>query len=225
MAKKKFSNSKKTDFNSDPFNDLKGFVISDLQKEEKAVMAQKIPRQPIFGSFTDEMKMLGVKQLNDDIDTESEDSGGFLPSDHKVTTSREQTEEDVFMAAMGDLSVKFKDHFPEEDLPLAAAPKRMKQLKQGRLTPDASLDLHGFKCVDVVERLRHFLKNCQHQGWQTLLVITGKGLHSEMGEPVLRNEAERFLSGEGRKLVVEWGRAPKQYGGDGALILFLRKKK
>ena len=107
---------------------------------------------------------------------------------------------------------------------MGASSRKIKQIKQGKLIPDASLDLHGFQCVEALRKLNHFLQNGQHHGWQTLLVITGKGLHSEAGEPALRNEIERFLSAEGKKQVTEWSRAPRQYGGDGALILFLVKK-
>ncbi|MCK5914364.1 MAG: Smr/MutS family protein [Desulfuromusa sp.] len=221
--KKKNSKAKIPDFNNDPFNDLKGFVGSDPKKEDKPTAVPVSAKQKIFGSFTDEMEMLGVKQLNADLDTDAENSTYCLPADCVEASSTKKTDADIFLAAMGDLTVKFEDHLSEADSPSVAIPKRMKQLKQGRLSPEASLDLHGLKCSEVVERLRHFLENSQYHGWQTLLVITGKGLHSQDGEPVLRNEVERFLNGEGKKLIVEWGRAPKQYGGDGALVLFLRK--
>ena len=223
--KKKTTNFKKQEFNSDPFSNLKGFAISDPEVKEQKPPEQKQPHKKIFGSFAEEMEMLGVKQLNLEVDTEQELFDGQSFSDHSIVETEDQTDEELFFAAIDGFSVRFDDHLPEEGLPATkAVPRRMKQLKQGNLTPDASLDLHGCLRIDVREKLSHFLQNAQHQGWQILLVITGKGLHSENGMSILRDEVEQFLSGEGQKFVVEWGRAPRQYGGDGALILFLRKK-
>jgi len=222
--KKKVSKAKKYDFNNDPFNNLKGFVASGLEQKKQQSSPPEQSRREVIGSFADEMEMLGVRQLDKDIDLEEETPDSFLPVDNIVEKSKGQTDEELFLTAMGDLPVQFKDHLPESDPQPLAVPRRMKQLKQGKLTPDASLDLHGCQRTEVEEKLRYFLKNAQHQGWLTLLVITGKGLHSDAGKPVLRDAAEQFFSGEGKKLIAEWGRATKQYGGDGALILFLRKK-
>ena len=167
------------------------------------------------------MKLLGVQQLNQTEPIEEGELDGLTAVDNlDVDTS----EEAVFLAAMGDLKVTFADSFVTENPRPTAMAKRIKQVKQGRLTPDASLDLHGLQRVDVVEKLQYFLQNAQHHGWKTLLVITGKGLHSEDGESVLRNEVERYLSAAGKQQIVEWSRAPRQYGGDGALILFLAQK-
>ena len=222
--KKKISKPKKHDFNSDPFNNLKGFVVSGLEQKVQQSSIPEQSRRKVIGSFADEMEMLGVKQLDKGIDLEKETPDSFLPTDNIVEKSKSQTDEELFLTAMGDLPVQFKDHLPEIDPQPLAVPRRMKQLKQGKLAPDASLDLHGCQRTEVEEKLRYFLKNAQHQGWLTLLVITGKGLHSDAGKPVLRDAAEQFFSGEGKKLIAEWGRATKQYGGDGALILFLSRK-
>jgi len=224
MAKKKNnSKSKKNDFNNDPFSNLKGFAVSDLEKKAPKTISSEPPRQQMTGSFADEMAMLGVRKMNRENDMETDEVECLLPVDDVVTVIKDQTDDELFLEAMGALTVNFSDDLPDENPSPTAMPKRMKQLRQGRLTPEASLDLHGFQCAEAIEKLRHFLQNGQHYGWLTVLVITGKGLHSETGEPVLRNEVEQFLSGEGQKLIAEWGRAPKQYGGDGALILFLRK--
>ncbi|MCD6581475.1 MAG: Smr/MutS family protein, partial [Desulfuromusa sp.] len=155
---------------------------------------------------------------------EEETPDKFLPAENSAEEIINPTDKELFLTAMGNLPVRFKDHLPENNLQPLAVPRRMKQLKQAKLTPDASLDLHGCQRTEVEEKLRYFLQNAQHKDWQTLLVITGKGLHSDAGKPILRDAAELFLSGEGRKIVAEWGRATKQYGGDGALIVFLRKK-
>jgi len=221
--KKKTGNSKKNEFNNDPFSNLKGFAVSASEEKEQQSLSSEPPRQKVFGSFSAEMEMLGVRRLNGEDEIEAGSSDCLSPGDYVETTAKDQTDEELFLDAMGELTINFNDHLPEVDSPPTAMPKRMKQLKQGKLTPEASLDLHGFQRAEVADKLRYFLQNAQHHDWQTLLVITGKGLHSQDGVSILRDETEQFLSGEGKKHVVEWRRAPKQYGGDGALVLFLRK--
>ena len=53
-----------------------------------------------------------------------------------------------------------------------------------------------------------------------MVIVTGKGLHSPTG-PVLRQAIEQLLP-DLPHLVLEWGPAPRQYGGTGALVVFPR---
>ena len=221
--KKKTSKVKKYDFNNNPFNHLKGFAISGQEKPESKLMVTESVPDEVFGSFADEMNMLGVKRLSQAESVDGVELDDSVPVEETLVKEEAQSEEALFLAAMGDLTVTFEDSFVTEPPRMEATPKRIKQVKMGKLTPDASLDLHGLQCADVVDKLQHFLQKARHHSWQTLLIITGKGLHSEDGEPALRNEVERYLSAEGKKQVVEWSRAPRQYGGNGALILFLRR--
>jgi DNA-nicking Smr family endonuclease len=66
------------------------------------------------------------------------------------------------------------------------------------------------------------LEHSHHQQYKAVLLITGRGNHSA-GNPVLRGEAERILRTEGRSHVAEWAQAPRQYGGAGALVVFLKE--
>lgn len=226
MAKKKKPTMpKKQEFIRNPFSHLKGFAVSGEEVEEthkKSPSDEGAEQEVTIASFADEMAQLGVERINtsdcDDFEPRNE-----TPVPEVKQRTGEPSEEEQFLLAMGELQVDFSDKLPEENEPPIASASRMKQLKQGKLSPEATLDLHGLMRTDVVEKLAYFLQNAARQGWQTLLVITGRGLHSADGEPVLRKEAERYLAAEGRKWVTEWSRAPKQYGGDGALILFLRK--
>ncbi len=225
MAKKKKpTKSKKQEFNRSPFSNLKGFAVSgeEVEKAQKSSSSDE-EKQETYISFADEMTQLGVERIN------PPDYGDLAPREEMSTPepipqAAGQSEEEQFLRAMGELQVNFSDKLPEEDGTPVASAGRMKQLKQGKLSPEANLDLHGLMRTDVAEKLGFFLQDAERQGWQTLLVITGRGLHSVDGEPVLRKEAERYLAAEGRKWVAEWSRAPKQYGGDGALVLFLRKR-
>ena len=98
----------------------------------------------------------------------------------------------------------------------------MRQLRKGRLRPEATLDLHGCYREEARKKVRNFLESRQRQGMKTVLIITGRGLRSKNGESVIRSDIEAYLRTRAKAWVVEWGRAPKQYGGDGALVVFLR---
>ena len=167
--------------------------------------------------------MLGVEQLNLDSEEVDEFPDDFLEICPLVETE-DPTDAEIFLSAMGDLSVNFTDCLTVDDDQPLAEPRRLKQLKRGKLVPDASLDLHGCNRSEAAQKLIHFLDDSIYQGRKTVLVITGKGLHSEDGAPILRDEVEAFLADKGKTFVTEWGRAPKQYGGSGALVLFLRNK-
>lgn len=216
MSKKKpVSEPQKKECRRRPFSDLKGFAVSAAEQEpEDKTTSTTAGSESAGGTFAEEMALLGVAQFN--------------PADElspgPAAQSAVQREEAEFLRAMGELQVSFSDRLPAEDEPPTASARRLKQLRQGRLVPEATLDLHGLKRADVAGKLQFFLQDSVRQGNRTLLVVTGRGLHSVDGEPVLRTEAERYLAAEGRKWVAEWGRAPKQYGGAGALVLFLRRQ-
>ena len=123
--------------------------------------------------------------------------------------------------AVGRVEKIFKDEWPEDRSSKRAVPRRMKQVERGQIMPEVTLDLHGLSVESATEKLTYFLQDAVYQGFQTVLIVTGKGLHSSDG-PVLRQAMETLLN-ELREQVVEWGVAPKRYGGSGALVVFLRK--
>ena len=97
----------------------------------------------------------------------------------------------------------------------------MRQLRRGQLVPEDQLDLHGLHRHEALEKVRFFLEDAAYHGRRTVLIVTGRGQHSAEG-PVLREAVARYLREEQGGQVLEWGVAPKNYGGDGALVVFLR---
>lgn len=222
MSKKKSPVNNKKEFKSDPFGNLKGLAGSKRVDVNPKIVAPKESSPEIYGTFADEMTLLGVERI-----TASNDSEDVIVAPTMcLAADQGQTEDEIFLAAMDAFPVSFEDHLPKDqsNAVVAPPPRRIKQLKRGNIVPDATLDLHGCVRADVNEKLSNFIQNGQHNRWSTLLVITGKGLHSHDGEAILRDEAESFLLNAGKSSVAEWGRAPKQYGGSGALVLFLRKQ-
>lgn len=209
---------------ANPFTTLKGFVVQGGKTPEKASPQPKpkatVPspaEEPV--RFEEAMAQIGVVPLTDRPPTP--EPPPIAP--RIAQPSVPQTDEEQFLAALGPLDVRFSDNLPEEDeatMPQAQS-RRLRQLRRGKLAPEASLDLHGLTRAEVAHRLRYFLEDCQHHRRTTVLIVTGRGNHS-VGEPVLRSEVERFLQGEGRTWVAEWARAPRPYGGEGALVVFLK---
>ena len=127
---------------------------------------------------------------------------------------------DEFLAALEQVDPAAALDEPEENLPQQAKPRRLKQLEKGMLKPAEVLDLHGLTREEAVNRTGAFLGHAARQGWAAVVIVTGKGLHSQTG-PVLRQAVEQLLANS-PQFVLEWARAPRQYGGAGALVVFLR---
>ena len=108
------------------------------------------------------------------------------------------------------------------------------KLRRGQLTPGARIDLHG-KTESAAHRALHlFLVRAQNDDVRLALVITGVGnpqAHEGaewMRTPhgVLKEMVPRWLNEkEFAALTSGWARAHRRHGGDGALYVYLRKRK
>lgn len=228
MGDKKKSKKAKQNFRNDPFRQLKGFPVSEGEKEKSSEChSRKLPETPPAEEdvpFSEAMARLGVASLGERSSDNEDFADAETGTEEPPVDSRspEQEDEDLFLSALKGMDTVFQDELPPpENTP--AAPRRMRQVRQGRLVPEDQLDLHGRTREEALEKVRFFLEDSIYQGRRTVLVITGMGKGS-VGEPVLRNEVERFLNNAGRRWVSEWGRAPRQLGGAGALVVFLRGK-
>lgn len=235
MARKKTSKQKASpakEFSSSPFKSLKGLSAFDeqqpkLQKNDDRPKPAETREKPEGSgeehSFADEMDFLGVKPLSG-VTVEAS-----VPENRRAKTpvkepvqSREERDKAAFLEALGSMESTFKDEWSEAEPTKQAVPRRMRQVERGQLKPQAELDLHGLVVEEASAKVRFFLQDSLFQGFQTVLIITGKGLHSN-GGPVLRRAIEKLL-GQQREQVIEWGVAPRSYGGDGALVVFLRSR-
>ncbi len=83
--------------------------------------------------------------------------------------------------------------------------------------PQAELDYHGLGILtrdEICSRAQDFIQDCADRGMHTVLIITGKGTHSERG-PVIRPLLRKFLPQ--LPLVQRVSMARRDRGGDGAL--------
>lgn len=142
------------------------------------------------------------------------------PFKHLKGLSLSAGDEEDFLAALERIDPGESVEAEEEPAPPRAQPRRLRQLERGTLKPAETLDLHGLYRDEALIRARAFLQQAARQGWPAVVIVTGKGLHSQAG-PVLRQAIERLLVAS-PSLVMEWAVAPRQYGGAGALVVFPR---
>ena len=98
---------------------------------------------------------------------------------------------------------------------------RMRQLKRGAIRIREELDLHGEIRDAALVKLEHFIAGAFHRGQKAVLVITGKGINSPEG-PVLQGAVAAWLRGKGKGMVAEFAPAPRDLGGSGAFVVFLK---
>ena len=136
---------------------------------------------------------------------------------------RDSAAAELFLQEIGrlKLEVKFTENLPDEDELKPLSGNRLKQLKRGVISVDYQLDLHGLTRDEALAELPRFLRTARMKGQTAVLVITGKGNNST-GEPVLLQAVTAWLRDAGRELVVEFAPAPREMGGSGALVVFLR---
>ena len=95
------------------------------------------------------------------------------------------------------------------------------ELRAGRIRAEATLDLHGDQVAPALARLRQFLVEARRIGQRCVLIVHGRGLHSEAGAP-LREAVLAELLGPLSGLVHAAASAAPADGGEGATYVMLR---
>ena len=94
-------------------------------------------------------------------------------------------------------------------------------------------DLHGFSLESANKKIKEILQYCIENNYKELLIITGKGIHSTNDQDVFSSKDLGKLkysipdyiksNDELRNFVISINNAKKEDGGEGALILKLKK--
>jgi DNA-nicking Smr family endonuclease len=98
---------------------------------------------------------------------------------------------------------------------------QISELRGGRVRPEATLDLHGHTAVEAEIALEKFLVQSASLRRRCVLVIHGRGLHSD-GIAVLRDTVFGALVGNMSGLVLAFATAAKSDGGAGATYVMVR---
>lgn len=121
------------------------------------------------------------------------------------------------------------DHHPPEQKEEEPVDERIERRRAAdqraalrRMRPQAKLDLHGLTVAEALERADRFLEESAERGLRKVLIIHGKGNHSEEGEGVLREAVREHL--RLHPLAGETGIPERALGGDGALWVAVRQR-
>jgi DNA-nicking Smr family endonuclease len=87
--------------------------------------------------------------------------------------------------------------------------------------PDITVDLHGMTQDEAWHRLNLTFAEAARWSWRKVLVVHGKGHHSD-GEAVLKRVVRQFV--EGCPIAGEHGQADPSSGGAGATWVIIRRK-
>lgn len=97
-----------------------------------------------------------------------------------------------------------------------------RRLRRGRLPIEGRIDLHGLTQDEAHRALSAFLARMRSSGARCVLVITGRGLRTG---GVLRQMVPQWLEAPGlRDMVLAFGPARIEHGGEGALYVLLRRR-
>lgn len=105
------------------------------------------------------------------------------------------------------------------DRDVEAGAEGLSKAEWRRLPAQDELDLHGFRGEEALGRLEAFVKTARAQGLVKLRVVHGRGLHSPQ-EAVLKPRLRSWLSAQAG---LSWENAPRDQGGDGATLIWLKR--
>ena len=98
-----------------------------------------------------------------------------------------------------------------------------------------SIDLHGFTLDQANKKIRDFINQCYLDRINKLIVVTGKGLHSENEKnpyvskdlSILKYSVPEYIKNNKSLMnkIYEFGEAKIEDGGSGAFYIFLKKLK
>ncbi len=226
MKKRKPTERPQADFKNTPFKSLKGLAPSTAVPAKQPTPPQ-VRKQADSNDEDEALLFLRA----------AEGAKKFVhaPDAHVVRTTRQAPEKtrvrapedsQLFLAAIKKIGSAFHERLPEQELEEAehrSPTSRMRQLKRGAIRISQELDLHGFLKDDALARLEQFVAAARSRGQQAVLVITGKGINSPEG-PVLQGAVAEWLRNKGKGLIAEFSSAPRELGGSGAFVVFLKKR-
>jgi DNA-nicking Smr family endonuclease len=217
MGKKKTKNEKPaTDLRNQPFKALKGIALRQRPGSSPAPPARTSSEDPSSAEEQFLRAVRGVKRISGKTDRAD-------PARAVRSAAPQDEEKEDFLAAMRSMGTSmFHDSERESDTQAAAhvrsPSRRMRQLKRGVIRIGQELDLHGYLKDEALQRLEQFVRASCDRGLEAVL-----GTNSPDG-PVLQGAVSRWLGGPGARYAAEFYPAPRERGGSGAYVVFLRRR-
>ncbi len=113
-------------------------------------------------------------------------------------------------------------------------PNKDFKLDKKKVSKIKHIDLHGFTLDHANKTIEKFIDDCYQNGVSKIIVVTGKGLHSNVEKDpyvskdlsILKYSVPEYIENnlELMKKITEIKDAEIEDGGSGAFYIFLRKK-
>ena len=136
--------------------------------------------------------------------------------------------------------MKKKDHLSQKDKEdwtnflenLSQVPDKDQKNKISSLSSKFRYDLHGLTLDDANKKVKEIIKSCMETNCREILLITGKGLHSNQENVYkslelskLRYSVPEFIKSDPEisNLILSIVNPTEKEGGEGALLIKLKK--
>ena len=114
-------------------------------------------------------------------------------------------------------------------------PNKDKKFQNKKIFKTKSIDLHGYTLDEANKTIENFINKAYLEGINKLIVVTGKGIHSENEKDpyvskdlsILKYSVPEFISNNSvlMSIINEITDAKIEDGGGGAFYIFLKKNK
>lgn len=111
--------------------------------------------------------------------------------------------------------------------------KELKTKNSDTISHRFRFDLHGYTLLDANQKIRELIINCQEKGFKEILLITGKGLHSNTDQDTyvskklskLKFSIPEYINSNSElsDKIYSIEQASLIDGGEGAIIIKLKK--
>lgn len=217
---------KPKEFHVTPFGNLKGVVVSHSEPSQPVLPEEKKTAESADDGLNLFLQSVADVRPFSPTDKKPAPAGShpLQKTARKAVEEFQVVEEGAFLEEIGRLKLdtKFTDSVPDEGELQPLAGNRLRQVKRGIVSVGHQLDLHGLTREEALEALPRFINSAQKKAQKAVLIITGKGNHSPE-EPVLHQAVASWLRDAGRSTVLEFAPAPREMGGSGAYVVFLRQ--
>ena len=196
-----------------------------VQTAAPAKAPEPLPRPEPEGEEEDlfQNAMQGVDRMHEEAGRQV--AARPVPAEPPAPANREEEALARFLRGDIDFELEFSEEYMHgfvRGLDL----KTFQLLKNGKLSSEAHLDLHGLNTEQAYDSLLFFLRESYLQGRRCMLLVTGRGKNSPGGQSVLKQEIQTWLTREPlRRAVLAFCTAQPKDGGAGALYVLLRKYK
>jgi DNA-nicking Smr family endonuclease len=224
MKKGKAPTRSSPDFKNNPFKELKSFIPQPVSPEKKGATGRaKNNKRSEDDTDLFFRAIEGARRIDGAL---VKSVAPLKPKSARKTSTDAYGDKEFFLEAMLKIGIIFdekKSEIDSETSETRSVSSRMRQLKRGSIRISHELDLHGFLKDKALERLEHFIASTFWQGNKAVLIITGKGINSPEG-PVLQGAVAAWLRESGKGMVAAFYPAPRNMGGNGAFVVFLKKR-